>query len=122
MNPFHTHTPILVLALVCASPAQGQRPELYANAVVQDSARKAIAREVKEGLWADPIARGELAGDVVLELTIDDKGRVETVFIPSSTLPVNWKNVVKDRWMDHRFDFKLPKGHKETVTVPLHFP
>ena len=47
---------------------------------------------------------------------------METVFIPSSTLPIPWKNAVKDHWMDHRFGFKLPKGHRETVTVALHFP
>ena len=121
MNMLRTHL-IVALAFLCASPALGQRPELYDNAVVQDSARKAVALDLREGLWNEAIASGELIGDILLELTIEDKGRVETVFVPSSTLPVNWKNMVKDQWMDHRFAFKLPKGHKETVTVPLHFP
>jgi hypothetical protein len=113
---------LAALAFLCDSPVRGQRPELYDNAVVQDSARKAIAHDLGEGLWSEAIANGELAGEIVLELTIEDKGRVETVFVPSSSLPINWKNKVKDQWMDHRFAFKLPKGHKETVTVPLHFP
>ncbi len=122
MKTLQHHTALLALALFCCSPARGQRPELYDNAAVQDSARNAIARELKEGLWAEAITSGALAGDVLLELTIDDKGRVETVYIPSSTLAIAWKNTVKDHWMDHRFGFKLPKGHKETVTVALHFP
>lgn len=114
--------PLLVLAFLCDTPAHGQRPELYDNAVVQDSARKAIANDLREGLWREAIASGELVGELVLELTIEDKGRVETVFVPSATVAINWKNKIKDQWMDHRFAFKLPKGHKETVTVPLHFP
>lgn len=113
---------LTALAFLCDSPVHGQRPELYDNAVVQDSARKAIAQDLAEGLWSEAIANGELAGEIVLELTIEDKGRVETVFVPSSTVAINWKNRIKDQWMDHRFAFKLPKGHKETVTVPLHFP
>ena len=121
MNLLRTLLPA-ALAILCVSSARGQRPELYDNAVVQDSARNAIARDLHEGLWSEAIASGELSGEVLLELTIEDKGRVETVFIPSSTLPINWKNKVKDQWMDHRFAFKLPKGHKETVTAPLHFP
>ncbi len=121
MNLLRTLLPA-ALAILCTSSALGQRPELYDNAVVQDSARKAIALDLREGLWSEAIASGELSGEILLELTIEDKGRVETVFVPSSTLPINWKNKVKDQWMDHRFAFKLPKGHKETVTVPLHFP
>ncbi len=110
------------LAFLCVSPVHGQRPELYDNGMVQESVRKAIALELQEGLWSEAIASGELTGEILLELTIEDKGRVETVFVPSSTVAINWKNRIKDQWMDRRFDVKLPKGHKETVTVPLHFP
>lgn len=116
------HPLLLLLALLAGHSLRAQKEELYDQAVVQERVRAAIATELREGLWAEAIAGGELAGEIDLELTIDDKGRAETVFVPRSTLAVNWKNKVKDQWMDHRFDLRLPKGHKETVTVPLRFP
>ena len=45
MNLLRTLLPA-ALAILCVSSARGQRPELYDNAVVQDSARNAIARDL----------------------------------------------------------------------------
>jgi hypothetical protein len=113
---------LIALSLLIGPVVHAQKEELYEKAAVQERVQAAIANELREGLWAEAIAGGELTGEIDLELTIDDKGRAETVFVPRSTLAVNWKNRVKDQWMDHRFDLRLPKGHKETVTVSLRFP
>lgn len=114
-----------LLCITCAliaRPTAAQRPELHDNAAVKDSLAATIARDRAEGLWSDAIATGELKGRTVLDLVVDDKGRVESVFVKESDLSIAWKNAVKDQWYDRRLGFKLPRGHKEHVTLELHFP
>ena len=116
------HITASLLAFIMASSVVAQRVELLENEVVRDSVWAAIQRERAEGLWAEAIASGELKGMAALEMVIDDKGRVESVFVRESELPIKWKNAVKDQWFDRRFNFKLPKGHKEKITIQLQFP
>lgn len=111
-----------IACAACIHAVMAQRPELYDNVAVKDSMVSTIARDRAEGLWAEPIAGGELKGSAVLDMVIDDKGRVESVFVKESDLPIAWKNAVKDQWYDRRLGFKLPKGHKEKITLELHFP
>ncbi len=111
-----------LLLLASNRAATAQRVELYDNAAVRDSMLATITRDRAEGLWAEAIAAGELRGTAVLDLVIDDKGRVESVFLKESDLPIAWKNAVKDQWYDRRLGFKLPKGHKEKITLELQFP
>lgn len=116
-------TPILLtFVLLLAGNARAQRAELYDNAVVRDSVDHQIHRELDGGLWRAEISSGALNGTIALRITVDAKGRVISVFVPASTLPIAWKNTVKDHWYDHRFDLRLPKGHTEQVDIPLHFP
>ncbi len=102
-------------------PRQG-KVEVYDDAIVRDSVNAAIQRELGAGLWAKDIASGSLIGDIGLRFTIDHKGHANSVFVPNSTLPVKWKNLLTDHWYDHRFDIRLPKGHVEKVDIQLHFP
>lgn len=116
-------TPLLLaVALVLGMDARAQRMELYDNAVVRDSVDRQIHRELDGGLWRAEISSGALNGTIALRITVDAKGRAITVFVPASTLPIAWKNTVKDHWYDHRFDLRLPKGHTEQVEIALHFP
>lgn len=102
--------------------AQAQRTELYDNAIVRDSIDTQIRRELAAGLWSADVASGKLNGSITLRITVDAKGRATSVFVPECTLPIAWKNTVKDHWYDHRFDLRLPKGHTEQVEIALHFP
>ncbi len=111
-----------IATLTVASCATAQRVEIYENNVVRDSVWAGIQLDRAEGLWAEAIASGELKGSAVLDMVIDDKGRVESVFVHESDLPIPWKNAVKDQWFDRRFNFKLPKGHKEKITITVQFP
>lgn len=102
--------------------AMAQRPELSGADQVRDSVLAVIGRERAAGLWAEPIASGELHGSATLDMVIDDRGRVESTFLRESDLPVEWKNAVKDQWFDRRLHFKLAKYHKEKITITLTFP
>jgi hypothetical protein len=112
---------IALLSALAFNGANAQRAGIYDNAVVRDSVEKQIHRELAAGLWSAEISSGSLTGDITLRITVDAKGRAISVFVPENTLPVNWRNAVKDRWYDHRFDLRLPKGHTEQVDVALHF-
>ena len=81
-----------------------------------------FARERTAGLWSEALASGDLHGSATLDLVIEDKGRVQSVFVRESDLPIAWKNAVKDHWYEHRFGFRLPKGHTEKITITLQFP
>jgi hypothetical protein len=102
--------------------SNAQRPELSTNEAVHDSVMADLLRQFADGLWENAIAAGDLKGEITLDFTIDDKGRVETVMAVVSTLSVEWKNLVQSYWLDHRFHFKLPKSHKEKVSIDLKFP
>ncbi|HRH37763.1 MAG TPA: hypothetical protein PK760_05430 [Flavobacteriales bacterium] len=115
---------VLLVALLCLLGllSVAQSSKIHENGVVKDSVSASIKRELMDGLWAEAINAGELVGSITLDMVIDDKGRVESVFVKESDLPVNWKNAIKDRWFDRRFAFKLPKGHKEKIDITLQFP
>lgn len=113
---------IAVLCVALATASNAQRPVLAGAQQVRDSVLAAISRDFAEGLWAGQMASGELAGSAELEMVIDEKGRCESVRLVSSDLPIAWKNAVKDQWFDRRFEFKLAKYHKETITIQLRFP
>lgn len=113
---------MLFLLLLAPAIALAQRPELRDSELIRDSVSAALHRELADGLWANAIAAGELKGNIVMDMVVEEKGRVETVFTSSYTVPVSWKNIIQDYWIDHRFGFKLPKGHKEKVTIELTFP
>lgn len=113
--------PLIAASLLC-SALLAQKPILNDAATVRDSVTATIARDLGEGLWAEQRASGELKGNAVLEMVIDDKGRCESVRMVESDLPIAWKNAVKDQWFDRRFAFKLAKYHKERITVELRFP
>lgn len=119
-----TRGSILLTCALCIAVTglRAQRVEVYDPAVVRDSVNVAIARELANGLWAAEIASGALAGEITLQFTLDFKGRATSVFVASSTLSIPWRNAVKDRWYDHRFEIRLPKGHTEKVDIHLHFP
>lgn len=110
------------LLLMASVPALAQRPELREHDLVRDSVNAALHRELADGLWANAIAAGDLKGNIVMDMVVEEKGRVETVFTSSYTVPVGWKNIIQDQWINHRFGFKLPKGRKEKVTIELNFP
>lgn len=117
-------TRMLLTALFAAAltAAQAQRTELYDNAIVRDSIAAQIHRELAVGLWQAERTSGALNGSITLRITVDAKGRATSVFVPECTLPIAWKNTMKDHWYDHRFDLRLPKGHTEQVEIALHFP
>lgn len=113
---------LTITLLLFVSAVHAQRTEPCDNHVVRDSLVNQIHRELEAGLWSADIVSGRLTGTITLRITVDAKGRATSVFVPGSTLPINWKNAVKDHWYAHRFDLRLPKGHSEQVDIPLHFP
>ncbi len=100
-----------------------QRAEPRSLEETQASVHDALTQAVATGELGE-LARGIGAhGTMTVELTIDHKGRVESLFVQESTIPgIPQRNQVKDHVKNLRFDLALPKGKRyqftETITLP----
>lgn len=115
---------LLALALLFALPAVAQRKvELNSQADVDQAVAQALVHAKAEGELARLAAEPGLAGSFTVDITVDDKGRTETVFMVESTIPsVPARNRVKECLTAIRYDFKVPKDKRFKTRQTLAFP
>lgn len=114
----------LALGLLFALPAVAQRKmELNSQADVDQAVTRALAQEKLDGELARLAVEPGLAGSFTVDITVDDKGRTETVFMVESTNPsVPARNRVKACLTAIRYDFKVPKDKRFKTRQTMAFP
>lgn len=111
------------LALACAASSHAQRAELNTQADVEKHVHDALSAEKAHGKLAELAAALGLRGSFTFDLTVGDRGEVETVFPVESTIEdVEARNRLKDHLKRMRFDLKLPKNKHFKVRDTLTFP
>lgn len=103
----------ILLVCLCASAVSAQKKPLLNNyEEVTARAKKELDSLFQTGapLQVEAAKRG-LLGEYVIDITIFDKGKVQSVFMVNSNADnVPMQNRVKDFVRTIEFDFKVPKG------------
>lgn len=103
--------------------AQAQRVEPRSLEETQTYVHDALTQAVATGDLGELAREIGAHGTMTVELTIDQKGRVESLFVQDSTIPgIPERNQVKDHVKNLHFDLALPKGKRyqftETIILP----
>jgi len=115
---------ILLLLVICWNVVvHAQRAEPRSLEETQTYVHNALTQAVATGDLGELAREIGAHGTMTVELTIDHKGRVESLFVQDSTIPgIPERNQVKDHVKNLRFDLALPKGKRyqftETITLP----
>lgn len=112
----------MFLLLTSAANAQ-RRPEVRAQEEVDERVALALTTDRTEGKLGELANEFNLHGSFTFDLTVNDKGRTETVFAVGGSIEnVADRNRLKQHLMALHFDFKLPKGTRTKTHQSLDFP
>jgi hypothetical protein len=113
----------LLLALcMSARSAHAQKPLLNSQAEVEAFVHAAMGNDLAAGKLHEHAVEMSAHGAFSVVITVDHKGEVETVLVLESTIQeIPVRNFLKDYVKNMRFDFKLPKGKRFTLTETLTF-
>jgi outer membrane biosynthesis protein TonB len=118
---FHSLTLVVALCL-SAGEAHAQKPLLNSQAEVEAFVHAAIGNDLTSGKLHKQAAEMSAHGAFSVVITVDHKGEVETVLVLESTIQeIPVRNFLKDYVKNMRFDLKLPKGKRFTLTETLTF-
>jgi hypothetical protein len=123
MNRTFLHT-LALCAVLCASirPAHAQKPLLNSQAEVEAFVHAAVANDQEVGKLHELGVKMAAHGSFSVVMTVDHKGEVETVLVLESTIQeIPVRNFLKDYVKNMRFEFKLPKGKRFTLTETITF-
>lgn len=114
---------ILMMALLATTAVVAQkRPELNTQAAVDEHVSNVLAAEKAQGKLAELALELGLRGSFVFDITVGDKGTVQTVFLVESTMEsIPARNQLKAYLMGLRFDFKVPKNKRFKTRQTLEF-
>lgn len=118
-----TRLPSTIVALaLTAITASAQKPELNTQADVAVLVHEALAADQAQGKLAELAAALGLRGSFTCDITVDDKGRTDTVFQVESDFADTAHNTrLKDHLKAMKYDFKLPKGKRYKLRETLRF-
>jgi hypothetical protein len=117
-------TLVLTLALAhAAHDSCAQKAEPNTQADVAALVHDALAADKANGKLAELVVALGLRGSFTCDITVDEKGRTDTVFQVDSDLASTEHNTrVKDFLKAKRYEFKLPKGKRYKLRETISFP
>ncbi len=114
---------LVVFLILAALPLKGQKPLISHQEDIIARATSELDSLFKTGgpMQIEAAKRG-LAGEYVMDITVFDKGKVQSIFVVSSNaINTEMQNRVKDFVRTVEFGFKIPKSTNCKVRYTFQF-